>query len=543
MDTIERDSGQVEEAVQSSGMTAFRRASAFLRNPWNKASLLLFAALLCLYALTMSESFTSRNSGEGFMRIGVLENLLNHGRIAIGEPDDKWGSPGMWGFRYSWHEFGQNLFVLPLYYFIRDSGFAFYIVNAAFTALTAVFILQICRLTGIRQAPSFTAAFAYGAGTLAWFYGSKVPHEHAIAVLTLVAALYYLMRYQMGHGRKRLIECVVCLGFGFITRHDVIIGAVPLIYYLFSERDVNRDNKFPIKKALLISALVFLPFLYFTFHYNYYRFGNIFETGRAAQIQEKHWALEFVPRGLIGALLSPGRSIFIFSPMLLLFPFSLKAFFKKAGGRLFAVFVSTIIIYLLFYSLHHSWDGEWCFGPRYHLVLLPFMTVSIAAFLESVRHKRIWIKAAVVCIIVLGILSHASFSASNWWLSNVMKYGVDDDFQVELNKATRKSFGPHGSWEWLWSFFPLKYAQPFNQHKLTWLMLKLNANPGSRDEVMLEIYWSEYWYLMNYIDVIETPDYWWLQRKSPLRAASASALGAVFIIASVAAFRISRRED
>lgn len=86
--------------------------------------------------------------------------------------------------------------------------------------------------------------------------------------------------------------------------------------------------------------------------------------------------------GLYGQLLSPGRSIFLYSPLLLLIIF----FWHKVKKIVLPEAVVLLVlsaVYILFYAMQYSigssdqgiapyWHGESSWGPRYLLPLIPF---------------------------------------------------------------------------------------------------------------------------------------------------------------------------
>jgi hypothetical protein len=148
-------------------------------------------------------------------------------------------------------------------------------------------------------------------------------------------------------------------------------------------------------------SIAFLPFLAVSLWYNYYRFGSIFETGFS--LWAARHGLDFfmgtpLLTGLSGFLISPGKGFFYYSPVAILFFFSIKPFFKK-HPELAVCFICIIVSYLLFLSKNIYWHGDWAWGPRYLLALTPFYIMPISEFFDSRR----WVEKRFFKLIISSI--------------------------------------------------------------------------------------------------------------------------------------------
>lgn len=476
-------------------------------------SVCLFVFLFSLYSITISTTLTARNQGEGFMKIAELETFLRTG--SIGFPGSgKWGAVGRDGKRYNWHQFGQQAFVLPLYLFMRMEAYAYYFVNMASTALTAVLIMRILLLLGYRLRPSAICSLLYATVTLAWYYASKTPHEHALDIVLIMGGIYYAIKYQMGFGRKNFIISMISIGVGFTVRYDAILSIIPIALYLFQGKDENANEKFTLPMAAVISTLILSPFIITHAVYNYARFETFFASGyKGLAGTADLFAIEYIPRGIIGALFSPGRSIFLFSPVLFLFPFYVKAFKRRTDRRAFILFLTTTIVYFLFYC-YYVFGGDWCFGPRYYLPIMPFLIMPLVILFDGFGTKRTWVKALAISVIVFSLFVQLVFVMSNTYFSNVIRYGISDDSMPELTKKYTRDFGEQGSWKALWSYFPIRYSQFFNHFIIFRYTVLLNMDSSNETRVAEEIRSSHAPYLTIYIKLLKEFDVWWLQKKS-----------------------------
>jgi hypothetical protein len=146
---------------------------------------------------------------------------------------------------------------------------------------------------------------------------------------------------------------------------------------------------------------VFLPFLCVFLWYNYYRFGSIFETGY--HLMAEHLGVDFftgtqVLSGLSGFLISPGKGFFFYSPIAILFFFSIKSFLKQ-HLELGVSFILLILSYLFFLSKYIYWHGDFAWGPRYIFVLTPFFIIPIGALFDCLISQQKKLLKSVVCLL------------------------------------------------------------------------------------------------------------------------------------------------
>ncbi|MDA8173306.1 MAG: glycosyltransferase family 39 protein, partial [Nitrospiraceae bacterium] len=489
----------------------------------------------------------------GFMRVSALENFVQTGHLYVNSGN--WGILGRGGRRYIWHEFGQDIFVLPFYLFTRRTAYGFFLVNAIATALTCILIIKILLGRGFSLKGSTLASFSYGLGTIAWHYGSKTPHEHAPAILFTVSALYFAIKYTESFRLRHLVLSALSIGFGFITKMDVLVSLLPLGLFFYLKRDALRKGGVRLPKAAVIFFALLIPFACVMLYYNYYRFGNIFQTGYGSIFADQAskgagFSLKYVPMGLAGILASPGKSIFLFSPVLLLFPLSIKKFRKKAGRDFFLVLCAYIVVYTLFYCSYFGWSGDWCYGPRFFMLPALFMTMATAALFDSwqaiARNK----KMLVITIVSASIFMQIASVGANAWLGNCLHFGISDD---NWPNAPLRNFGEVGTWKYTSSYFVPQYSQLYNQLRLFSISINTMLDrdfperladglalehpaPKSEDYLLLVV-------LLNYYPLYATLDVWWLQYPGAPAYGTALIIGLVGVVSIVAIMRKWRKPD
>ncbi len=165
-------------------------------------------------------------------------------------------------------------------------------------------------------------------------------------------------------------------------------------------------------RSFLFLVAVLMVVLFSAGVVNYVRFNSFTEFGSGPT--QSYLAGHNGWSGLVGLLVSPGASLFLYFPVSILLPWAAKSMMEQKKKRLLYLFVFTIAINWIYFGTlsgrePHSWWGEgW--GPRYFIVLLPFITLMVGSLLVGInkktflRYSVIGLSAAGFCITVLGVL-------------------------------------------------------------------------------------------------------------------------------------------
>jgi hypothetical protein len=113
--------------------------------------------------------------------------------------------------------------------------------------------------------------------------------------------------------------------------------------------------------------------------HNYARFGSIFDNGYGGETFSTPFLV-----GLYGQLLSSGKSVFLYSPVIALALFTFRPFFKRWAPEAL-VFAGIIAVNILYYSPWWAWYGGWAWGPRFLVPVIPFFMLMIGPALENRR--------------------------------------------------------------------------------------------------------------------------------------------------------------
>jgi hypothetical protein len=347
----------------------------------------IFLLFLAMHLLIISGLEFNTDAGEE--RIELVKAIVDRHELSLTQGSDLVGVDEK---IYPLRGIAPALLSAPFYIFGKiigapDAAGPIAIINQLLGAATVVMIFLFAVSLGYSLRASVLTAIFYGFGTFAWPY-AKISFEHTIETFFVLLTVYCMYRYSVHTKLSSILLSGISFGVAFNTRYTsaLILPAIFLmmiIHYL-KKYELKNNVKYLMKDAGLFS-LAFLPFLGLSFWYNFYRFGSIFETGYT--LQAARLGLDFfggtpLLTGLKGFLISPGKGFFYYSPVALLFFFSIRSFLRRHHG-LGAGFICIILSYLLFLSKNIYWHGDWAWGPRYLLVITPFLIVPLAHLFDS----------------------------------------------------------------------------------------------------------------------------------------------------------------
>jgi len=351
----------------------------------------LFVFFIVIYLLTASGlNFYHIDASE--LHIEVTRSLIERFDLSVPETVGMRGADGRY---YSWLGIGSALLAVPFYIIgklIGSPEIGVSIMNQIVGAATVALIFLFSVSLSYSKRTSVLIAVFYGLATMAWPY-AKQPFDNVVETFFVLLSVYQVYLYTMHKKKRYLLLSAISLGVAFITRMTSILVILSLIIMMIMYYLRHPDSKTSmrmISRDFLLFSLAFLPFIGLTLWYNHYRFSSIFETGYS--LRAAHTGIDFFTgtsllTGLSGFLISPGKGFFYYSPVAILFFFGIKSFFKR-HLKLALCFILIILSYLLFLSKNIYWHGDWAWGPRYLLVITPFLIIPFAELLES----EIWLK-------------------------------------------------------------------------------------------------------------------------------------------------------
>ncbi|MCB0168328.1 MAG: hypothetical protein KDI79_29135 [Anaerolineae bacterium] len=348
-------------------------------------------------------TYTPRiNSSDGLAMFSTAESLVRRGALDIEQirwMDLQQGTYGLDGLLYSRKGVGVPLGLLPLVWlglvapWFGPVSLAL-LFNALVTALTAVLLLAYLEKLGYSSLVGLTAALIFGLATLAWPYAKSL-FSDPFSGLLLLSAAFVLLKFvhtlagtsaTQSRFKKPLIIYPLLaglfLGWNVATRYAealfLPVFGVLFLYYLLRgakpAQFLGRLLRFWPSLVAFALPLTLIGLSLITF--NMSRYGDPLNTGYLPNETFSGILLD----GLLGQLVSPGRGLLLYCPILILSVVGFWPFFRRFPAEGLTA-LSVILIHLLLYGKWFMWHGGYAWGPRFMIPTLPFWTIFLAPVL------------------------------------------------------------------------------------------------------------------------------------------------------------------
>ncbi len=278
-------------------------------------------------------------------------------------------------------------------------------------ALACVLFLRLCRALGFARTPSLLATLGLALGSTVWVY-ARSPYAE---VLQAVAFCWLLERTLIWRGlpvRRAALWFGAAAGL-LVNTKMVYLVAVPGAA-LWALWPLRADLRRAIGQVGW-SVLGFLPPLLLILGYNRARWGSFFSSGYDLEVPV---FVERIGVGLWGLFLSPGKSVFLYSPVLLLAVWGLPRVWRR-WPALLLLLAATLVPVLLIYSRFLFWSGDYAWGPRYLVFAVPALLLPAVPVIDDVLAgaHRIGRRAQVALLVtLLGAGIHVqALGASLFW--------------------------------------------------------------------------------------------------------------------------------
>jgi hypothetical protein len=304
------------------------------------------------------------------------------------------------------------------------SRFGFSFTNAPLMALACALLVPLAVVLGYSAQAGVLLALGTGVGTLAWPYAKYDFSETAAAAFATGATVLVLLGGRPSASARRALLLALAGGLSVALAAGAKYSAawfIPLLaveLVLLQHRSgrglarhagvedaslflhgggagsgsatVARLVTFLAPAAL---AMLLLPLIT--------RAAPTIWTGWRAGLA-RGW-LDFpLWDGLYGLLLSPGKSLFLYAPPLLLALAGAVPFARRHRGAAF-LFLAVPAVYLAVYGSKGVWSGGgW--GPRYLVPAVPFAACLALPLIErALRPGGHWLKAGALALLIIGV--------------------------------------------------------------------------------------------------------------------------------------------
>jgi hypothetical protein len=330
---------------------------------------------------------------------------------------------------FSYFPYGSSLFAVPVVSIagrlnpaIMSDPFPYarqleLLVAALAVALTTVVVYLIGRLRDLSYGSALLFALVFSFGTSAWSTASRALWQHGPSMLMLAIALYLLLRAR--HDPHLVQYAGLPLAFAFTIRptNSLSILAVGLYILIYHRPYVWR--------YILWGMVVAVPFIWM----NLYSFGAFMPR---YFLPDRVGSTSYFTEALLGNLISPGRGLLIFTPIVLLIVYIvILRIRRQVLDPLERMVIGILLLHWILISTFPHWWGGWSFGARFFTDMMPylwFLFFPAAQLLKgpevSARFRTIFIGLALIGVLIHGRGAIVPATYAQW---NALPVSIDKD--------------------------------------------------------------------------------------------------------------------
>lgn len=280
-----------------------------------------------------------------------------------------------------------------------------YLLNVFVTALTGLTLYIVALRLGYPFWTAWLGALIFGVATLVLPYSRWLFREPLMALCALWAfAAAVEVRRALTNQRRLVLALVVLLvsTLAMILTKQVGILFVPGLFLCLMPPLRAFRRYLPVLVLLAGAVGLFLVVVAFI--------NPDFGDGRynlARWLDPANLGLNFIVESLLGYQFSPSRSIWLYSPVLVLGFVGMIPLLKRDETRwlVVGVFASLVITSAAYGALRQGayWSGGWNWGPRYMLPLIPLWMLLVLPVIEMAQRRGRWAKIALGLLVVVSV--------------------------------------------------------------------------------------------------------------------------------------------
>jgi hypothetical protein len=357
-------------------------------------------------------------------------------------PDNSidFGVKGKNGQIYATYGMGQSLLMLPSdvvgTYLARlrlfcgfaahDPGIRQIVVSYSTSVLVCVLSILLCIrclcLLEFTANQVIAGAFTLLFGTTFLHYTQNMMENSLLLLLTLTG-----LTFQYDWLRTSRIWSLaigsLALGANLLVRLtaalDITGAALFVLLVLWSKQIRGRELLAQLGCYVRVAGPIYSVFLVLDRLYQYHRFGSFFNTYLTVLAMQQRKLDPGLPpdfpwntplrEGLLGPLITPEKSVFLFDPLIVLtlllsillwkrFRVDIKAFLVAA--------LSLLALYIFFYAKYDDWSGDFAWGDRF--ITTPVEILGMVSIPLLLRHrpdlgKIVWQLGMAIAIVSVAI--------------------------------------------------------------------------------------------------------------------------------------------
>jgi hypothetical protein len=296
----------------------------------------------------------------------------------------------------------------------REQGLAWVIVVGGITLLSSATAAALAVVGFYRAALALRASaptalalsLMLGGATVLWPYSATL-YSEAWQAAAFVWAAALLLEARAGHSqaRARVIVAALLLAVAGLTKVTALVFAPAFVVAVWFDRSLAERTRREVAVALVMGIVLAVAV---HVRWNDYRFGAPFDFGydwaeTIPVLPPRAFVAAEVPRGLAVLLLSPGKSLFLWAPVLVLAVAGARRLWQQERAVTVGIATATGVG-LVFYAAYLFPEGGYAHGPRNLVPILPLMLLP-ATVLDRVGWRQPLAGACAAVGLVMALLA------------------------------------------------------------------------------------------------------------------------------------------
>jgi hypothetical protein len=394
-------------SVPTTGAGRPPSAWAAFRSTWSIGT----GLFILIAAVYVSSSPGRIDIIDGQFRFDVSRNLVRIRRPVISDPFLKGANvPGPDGARYSYYGVAPSVAAMPLVWLGQAGGdptgerqrFLFSWTSALLGSMACAVLFLFYRRLGVAVSAAVGWTLILAFGTLLWPLAASTFDQAQHALWVLLAVFFGWLSAKR---ESILLAAGGGVSAGILLNYQESYALILPVLAVSTLAQGSGGHRHCAAAALRCGVFLGASMIGLGAWvlYNQLRFGDPFFTGRTVPLNRKDLSFFGNPvTGLLSLLASPGKSVFLYSPPLLLGFLGLRQLCRREQHLGFVI-VCASAVHVVFVSCLSFFGSDWAWGPRYLVPLLPLWALA-APFAVGPASRR----ALVAAIVAAGVLIQIS---------------------------------------------------------------------------------------------------------------------------------------
>lgn len=253
-------------------------------------------------------------------------------------------------------------------------------MNTVITGLTVGLLSLTVRRLGFSLMAQAVVPLLYGLSTLAFCY-ARYDYNKCLTAFLLLFAFHCAVVFFTTRDGRYVWGCGMAAGLLLTVRLEMGI-VVPVLLYSMARQHGSFIRRSKCCLGIVIPCLLGGGFVLF---YNWLYWG-----GSAAGGYEGGFTFNPLP-AVSGFFFSPGKSLWLFNPILLMLPLVVRPFHQRQPV-VSSLWAGTLGGLFILYCFWGNWWGGWGFGPRHLVPLLPLAVLPLAVVVDAPNARlKVWL--------------------------------------------------------------------------------------------------------------------------------------------------------